>query len=89
MILELLGLNKTGVKGEDTNAGTIKFMAPELHTKSDIQAKAALDIWSIGIMLYIMMYGKHPFQTKDRSKTIKNIINMPLKFDESIDISEE
>ena len=85
----IAGLKKTGTKGENTNAGTAKFMAPELQTRSDIEASTALDIWAIGIILFIMVYGYHPFKVKDRAQTIKNIIESPVKFDETVDISEE
>ena len=67
----IAGLKKTGTKGENTNAGTAKFMAPELQTGSDIEASTALDIWAIGIILYMMIYGYHPFKVKDRAETIK------------------
>ena len=46
-------------------------MAPELQTGSDIEASTALDIWAIGIILYMMIYGYHPFKVKDRAETIK------------------
>ena len=85
----IAGIKKSGTKGEATNAGTVKFMAPELQTKDDIEANPALDIWSIGIMVYMMIFGYHPFKVPNREETVKNIIEKPVKFDNAIAISDE
>lgn len=85
----IAGIKRAGTKGEDTNAGTVKFMAPELQTGDAIEANSALDIWAIGIMLYMMIYGEHPFKKHDRAETVKSIIEDPVKFDETPNISEE
>ena len=39
-------------------AGTLPFMAPEAF-KGVVSTK--LDVWSLGILLYVMLYGKYPF----------------------------
>ena len=39
-------------------------MAPEILSEKDISASKALDIWAIGIILYMMVFGFHPFRTK-------------------------
>jgi serine/threonine protein kinase len=85
----IAGIKKTGVRGEDTNAGTAKFMSPELQTGDDIEANTAIDIWAIGIMLFMMVCGYHPFKTKDRAETVKNIIKAPVKFSDKVIVSDE
>lgn len=85
----IAGMKKAGSKGEDTHAGTAKFMAPELHTGSDISASKALDIWALGIILYMMVFGFHPFKSRNRDKTIKNIIEQPVKFPPSVPVTDE
>jgi len=86
----IAGFKRAGVKGEDTNAGTVKFMAPELHKGEDMEANPALDIWSIGVLLFMMIYGFHPFKVnKDRTQTVKNIIEKPIPFDDEVDVTEE
>ena len=85
----IAGIKKTGAKGEETHAGTAKFMAPELHTGHDISANKSLDIWAIGIILYMMVFGYHPFKVKDREQTIKNIIEQNVKFSNDVPITYE
>jgi protein-serine/threonine kinase len=64
----IAGIKRDGAKGEYSNAGTAKFMAPELHTGSDTSATKALDIWALGIILYLIIFGEHPFYDKPREK---------------------
>lgn len=66
-------MKKTGSEGEKTTAGTTLFMAPELLNETDLSASKALDIWALGIMLYMMVFGFHPFKTKLKDQTVKNI----------------
>ena len=40
--------------------GTPSYMAPELTRKSEYFGKPA-DIWSLGIILYLLLCGKFPF----------------------------
>jgi serine/threonine protein kinase len=49
---------------EKTDAGTFKYMAPEV-LKGDINlANPQMDIWAVGVMMFLMLFGYHPFLTK-------------------------
>ena len=85
----IAGIKRTGEKGEESNAGTAKFMAPELHTGQDYSASKALDIWAIGVILYMMIFGYHPFHVKDREQTIKNIIEKKVRFPSDVWVTNE
>lgn len=40
--------------------GTPHYMSPELAQKRDYFGKPA-DIWALGVILYILLFGKLPF----------------------------
>ncbi|KAK7155110.1 hypothetical protein R3I93_009911 [Phoxinus phoxinus] len=59
--------------------GTLEYMAPEM-LKGDLVGPPA-DIWSLGVISYIMLSGRHPFQDKDPEVTETKI--HAAKFDSS------
>mmetsp|Transcript_6804 Transcript_6804/g.5954 ORF Transcript_6804/g.5954 Transcript_6804/m.5954 type:complete len:223 (+) Transcript_6804:253-921(+) len=64
-------------------------MPPELHKREDLEANAALDIWATGVLLFMMIYGFHPFKVKNRAQTIKNIISKDIPFDNEVEVTKE
>ena len=76
----IAGMKQGGRTGEKSTAGTTVFMAPEVLNETDTSATKALDIWAVGIILYLMVFGYHPFKTKDKDQTLKNILEMRVKF---------
>lgn len=46
-----------------TAIGTLLYMAPEIFM--GFKYRAAVDIWSIGVILYILMCGYPPFQSEN------------------------
>lgn len=59
----------------DDQCGTILFMAPEQAKNKNYSD--AVDIWSCGIILYILLTGKHPLYTPgdDRASYFKKLEN--------------
>ena len=62
-----------GINPEKVQAGSLKYMAPELligHTESS----AAIDIWSLGLMLHALVIGYLPFRSSSKEDLRKLII---------------
>ncbi|CAI5758453.1 unnamed protein product [Candida verbasci] len=75
--------------------GTPAFYAPELcqfvnnrysiitnkdHEANKIKIDYRIDIWSLGITLYCLMFNNLPFNGKNEFEMCKNIVNQELKF---------
>uniref|UniRef100_A0A1I8JHZ4 Protein kinase domain-containing protein n=1 Tax=Macrostomum lignano TaxID=282301 RepID=A0A1I8JHZ4_9PLAT len=53
-----------------TMCGTPNYISPEV-SGSGVQG-VEVDVWSLGVMLYTLLVGKAPFDTKDPKSTIDN-----------------
>jgi serine/threonine protein kinase len=47
--------------------GTQLFIAPELNMVKGVRPSFPNDVWSIGIIAYMLIFGKHPFQTDENT----------------------
>ena len=57
--------------------GTSLYLAPEV-IKGEYDSKC--DVWSCGIILYILLCGSPPFNGKNDAEIIEKIANKPLDF---------
>ncbi|XP_033097678.1 serine/threonine-protein kinase 17A-like [Anneissia japonica] len=69
--------------------GTLDYVAPEVINYDPITL--ASDIWSVGVLTYVMLTGISPFLGDSKQETLLNISQINLEFPEDIfeDISEE
>mmetsp|Transcript_11901 Transcript_11901/g.27754 ORF Transcript_11901/g.27754 Transcript_11901/m.27754 type:complete len:960 (+) Transcript_11901:58-2937(+) len=64
------GISKR-IAGETTNisrdspSGTLSYMAPEALKQGQLKLGRPSDVWSLGIILYLMVYRRTPFQHFD------------------------
>lgn len=61
--------------------GTLGYVAPEVLTQKGYNNK--VDIWSVGIVTFLMLAGRLPFDHKEKQKLIDLTVNAPLLFDDS------
>ena len=65
--------------------GTPNYMAPEIYTK---KYSFEVDIWSLGIIMYQLIFGQSPFNMRKGNKEhINKLINKNYDFPEDIKIS--
>mmetsp|Transcript_31934 Transcript_31934/g.59679 ORF Transcript_31934/g.59679 Transcript_31934/m.59679 type:complete len:541 (+) Transcript_31934:78-1700(+) len=89
-----LGLASTGLeKPRHDLAGTPAYLAPEIVTKMidekvNIEYTAAVDAWTLGILLYELYFGKTPFQARDDATLYANIENNEVDFFHDSEIPE-
>ena len=74
--------------------GTGKFIAPEIIAKANMKIKEAekIDIYSLGVTLYCLFYGKHPYNLhevpgKEYEKILQQIHKEKLEFPKERKIS--
>lgn len=77
---------------DNIHAGTLKYLAPEVFERknSDV-VSPALDVWSMGCILYALVTGTLPFKGSSSKSIVERIRNSPVLFpeDSEIDLSEE
>ena len=58
-------------KGMNKMLGTPYYMAPEIFTSSRYDEKC--DVWSLGVILYILLTGSPPFYGNSDSEVIERV----------------
>ena len=79
-----------GNQKESTKAGTELYLPPEILTGKEFSSRTKIDMWALGIILYQMVEGCHPFEGKDgkENNILNNIIKNKLEFNKKIRITE-
>lgn len=72
-----------------TICGTPNYIAPEVLFGKDKGHSYEVDIWSIGIILYVMLFGKPPFQSKNVEAIYDRIKRIDYTFPENRTVSDE
>ncbi|XP_068188788.1 death-associated protein kinase 2 [Antennarius striatus] len=61
-----------------STSGTPQYIAPEVINSEPLSTAA--DMWSIGVVTYILLSGLSPFQGETNEETLRNIIDMNYEF---------
>jgi protein-serine/threonine kinase len=87
-VIKLVDFGISGFKKEDTTAGTITYMAPEILSGENIKATLKVDIFAMGVILYMILFDKHPFyrgRGEDISECRQAMIDCKLLLPENVD----
>ena len=67
--------------------GTPSYMSPEIVNKQKYIAQYS-DIWSMGVLLFSMLYGRFPFRAKEQDVLFEKISNAEVVFPDDVEIDE-
>ena len=62
--------------------GSPLYMAPEIIQEQPYNHK--VDIWSIGVIAYILLSGRPPFKGRSKNEIFRSIMHASLNFDHPI-----
>ena len=65
----------------ETRVGTPYYIAPEVLTGT---YGPECDMWSIGVIAYILLVGCPPFHSSRVSKILHKIVNAPVRYDSDV-----
>ncbi|KAK4053369.1 Cell cycle serine/threonine-protein kinase cdc5/MSD2 [Microbotryomycetes sp. JL201] len=85
----LAALVKFPGERKKTICGTPNYIAPEILFDTTNGHSFEVDIWSIGVILYTLLVGKPPFQTKEVKQIYRNIKALNYEFPPDVDLSPE
>jgi hypothetical protein len=68
--------------------GSPSYMAPEIVKKEKYIAQFS-DIWSLGVLLYSMLYGRFPFKGKTQEELFQKINEAKVEFPEDIEVNDK
>jgi serine/threonine protein kinase len=67
--------------GEISTAGTLYYTPPEVINGSDWQSDPKIDIWSLGVILFIILTKLYPFKGKSFDQTRELILEGKIPFE--------
>ena len=78
------GLSKMILPKEkmDSACGTLSYVAPEVLTMQGYGKEA--DLWSVGVIMFLLLCGKLPFDGEDHNEIIRSTIQADLKVNPAV-----
>eukprot|EP00201_Polytomella_parva_P024578 CAMPEP_0175045250 /NCGR_PEP_ID=MMETSP0052_2-20121109/4299_1 /TAXON_ID=51329 ORGANISM="Polytomella parva, Strain SAG 63-3" /NCGR_SAMPLE_ID=MMETSP0052_2 /ASSEMBLY_ACC=CAM_ASM_000194 /LENGTH=457 /DNA_ID=CAMNT_0016308721 /DNA_START=334 /DNA_END=1707 /DNA_ORIENTATION=+ len=80
----------TQISNPKSRVGTFNYMAPEILRNSDEQTYdgVSADVWSCGVILYAMLFGRYPFSKQSSGNMVDAIKNARYTLPSNIPISQ-
>lgn len=70
----------------ETPIGTLQYLAPEVLETGTYDK--SVDIWSVGCILYFMLFGKTPFLAPSDEATVARAAEVEFQFPENVTVSD-
>jgi serine/threonine protein kinase len=77
------------IGGESINAGTMAYSPPEVVSKANLTSSPKIDVWGLGVVLYLLLTKNFPFHGENDYITFQSIIKDDLKFPKSLPLSKQ
>ncbi len=72
--------NDAGLTGKGTRIGTVAYMSPE-QTRGELVDQRT-DLWSIGVLMYEMLTGSHPFSRSGTAGSDQDAVIRSIRHDQ-------
>jgi len=86
-MLELVAPEPVLAGDSKSFVGTAEYIAPEVV--SGVSQTPAVDWWTLGVLIYEMIFGSTPFQGEDADETFENITKQEIRFPSDVPVSRE
>ena len=80
------GISSTSCGGDVLKAGTLKYLPPEIFNGETFKNSNKIDMWALGIILYLLYFKKFPYDGKNFSEIKKRIFYEPVFYPKNIKI---
>ena len=80
------GISSTSCGGDVLKAGTLKYLPPEILNGGTFKNSNKIDMWALGIILYLLYFKKFPYDGKNFSEIKKRIFYEPLFYPKNVKI---
>lgn len=77
------------IGGDNIHAGTMAYSPPEIISKANLASSPKIDIWGLGVVLYLLLTKRFPFYGENDYLTFQSIIKDDLKFPKSLPLSKQ
>ena len=80
------GISSTSCGGDVLKAGTLKYLPPEIFNGENFKNSIKIDMWALGVILYLLYFKKFPYDGKDFSEIKKKLYYEPAFYPANVKI---